>query len=303
MVGHLHRASRRRGPPDEAFRTEELQRGMVRDYGQMLKQHFPDSDVRPKDFVPGSFPPNKPERLRPLKARALEPGAAAPRDVLSPGGSGGGRHTLKPVKSTHHPTVKARKQLDYSFVPLADMSDALRVVPRDGPPAKPGADGDLRHVRALLFAGCGLRNAAPLVSVVKALVHNGLANLTSLNLSQNSLTEVPDCIVELQSLGVLHLQCNRISHVRQILKLAPMTTLQVLSTSGNPVEESPYYRETVVRALPELRSLNAAAITTKDRHTMAHCPSRLPASKLLSITRTIETAKAGSSSESPKIRR
>lgn len=64
---------------------------------------------------------------------------------------------------------------------------------------------------------------------------------------------------------MLYMHGNRISDIKEVMKLRALPHLQKLTLHGNPIAEKPGYRATVAAMLPGLKNLDFGAITKIDR--------------------------------------
>lgn len=72
-------------------------------------------------------------------------------------------------------------------------------------------------------------------------------------------------LLEFTNLTVLYLHGNGITKLSEVRKLQKLQQLKSLTLHGNPVEEVPSYRFTVVATMPELRSLDFSPVTRVER--------------------------------------
>ncbi|XP_063782279.1 leucine-rich repeat-containing protein 49 isoform X2 [Pseudophryne corroboree] len=95
---------------------------------------------------------------------------------------------------------------------------------------------------------------------------NGLDSLTELNLRHNNISLVRD-VDTLSSLQLLYLSFNNISRINDILCLADSTSLSDVTLDGNPIAQEPWYRQTILGHMLQLRQLDMKRITEEERRT------------------------------------
>lgn len=86
-----------------------------------------------------------------------------------------------------------------------------------------------------------------------------------LDLSFNSITEISDDILQFQALKMLYLHGNKIQRFADISKLRQLPNLYSLTLHGNPIENQPHYRSSMIVMFPQLRSLDFAKITEDEK--------------------------------------
>ncbi|XP_075064185.1 leucine-rich repeat-containing protein 49 [Mixophyes fleayi] len=94
----------------------------------------------------------------------------------------------------------------------------------------------------------------------------GLDSLTELNLRHNNISFVRD-VDTLSSLQLLYLSFNNISRIDDILCLADSTSLSDVTLDGNPIAQEPWYRQTILGHMVQLRQLDMKRITEEERRT------------------------------------
>jgi len=86
-----------------------------------------------------------------------------------------------------------------------------------------------------------------------------------LDLSFNHIQEVTDDILEFPNLKMIYLHGNKITSLTDLTRLTLLPNLYSLTLHGNPVENSPNYRSSVLKMLPYLKSLDFAKVTDGER--------------------------------------
>ena len=108
-------------------------------------------------------------------------------------------------------------------------------------------------------------NFAP---ILKAVIHEATSKLTSLDLSFNRISTIPNDIAEFP-LVFLYLHANNITKITELQKLVQVKTLRTVTLHGNPVENTTRnYKYHILWMMPELKSLDFASFTRRDRETV-----------------------------------
>jgi U2 small nuclear ribonucleoprotein A' len=93
-----------------------------------------------------------------------------------------------------------------------------------------------------------------------------MSRLNALMLSNNAVTRVTAQLGEqLPRLEVLILSNNKISHLYEIDNIAGLKKIQTLSLMDNPVAFQSHYRAYVIHKIPQLKTLDFAKITKKEK--------------------------------------
>eukprot|EP01060_Flectonema_neradi_P011324 TRINITY_DN18416_c0_g1_i1.p1 TRINITY_DN18416_c0_g1~~TRINITY_DN18416_c0_g1_i1.p1 ORF type:complete len:271 (+),score=23.95 TRINITY_DN18416_c0_g1_i1:54-866(+) len=168
------------------------------------------------------------------------------------------------------PTPKISIQLDYSFLGIVDVGSLRHISPRAPLPlARKGSSQDkqtkLYSAKSVQLAGNSLRDVTHLAATLDSVIKKGACSITSLNLSQNQLSQLPESLLAMSNLRCLNLQGNNIRRQSEIESLSAFPQLRTLMTGGNPVEDIPNYKQHVINFLPGLKTLNSVSITPADR--------------------------------------
>ncbi|RWS27440.1 uncharacterized protein B4U80_01329 [Leptotrombidium deliense] len=113
---------------------------------------------------------------------------------------------------------------------------------------------DLRNVRKLNCWGSELKD----VSIVKKLV-----NVEVLSLSLNNISSL-QCFGSCKFLQELYLRKNCISNLNELCYLQHLPYLRKLWLAENPCAEKTNYRMTVIRALPNLETLDNVPVSSEE---------------------------------------
>nr|XP_033775650.1 leucine-rich repeat-containing protein 49 isoform X2 [Geotrypetes seraphini] len=95
---------------------------------------------------------------------------------------------------------------------------------------------------------------------------SGLKSLVELNLRNNQINYVRD-VDTLPNLQRLHLSFNSISCFEDILCLADSSSIADVTLDGNPIAQEPWYKQTILGHMLQLRQLDMKRITEEERRT------------------------------------
>ncbi|XP_056298060.1 leucine rich repeat containing 51 [Pseudoliparis swirei] len=93
------------------------------------------------------------------------------------------------------------------------------------------------------------------------------SQLAWLDLSFNRLPHVDHVLCELRALRVLYLHGNDIFILSEVDRLGELPHLQTVTLHGNMIATHRNYRNRVVSALPQLKTMDFSAVTPQDRVT------------------------------------
>ena len=86
-----------------------------------------------------------------------------------------------------------------------------------------------------------------------------------LDLSFNDITSISDDILEFPALKMIYLHGNKIRRFADIQKLQHLPNLYSLTLHGNPIENYPNYRSSIICMFPQLKSLDFAKVTEAEK--------------------------------------
>ncbi|XP_019950623.1 leucine-rich repeat-containing protein 51 [Paralichthys olivaceus] len=89
--------------------------------------------------------------------------------------------------------------------------------------------------------------------------------LAWLDLSFNRITHIDPVLCELPELRVLYLHGNSISILSEVDRLGALPHLHTITLHGNAIEASKAYRNRVISALPQLKTMDFSSVTRQDR--------------------------------------
>ncbi|XP_027901246.1 leucine-rich repeat-containing protein 51 isoform X1 [Xiphophorus couchianus] len=91
------------------------------------------------------------------------------------------------------------------------------------------------------------------------------SSLAWLDLSFNKLSHIDKVLCELHGLRVLYLHGNNISTLSEVDRLGVLPHLHSVTLHGNPIETNKTYRNRVISALPQLKTMDFSAVTQQER--------------------------------------
>lgn len=86
-----------------------------------------------------------------------------------------------------------------------------------------------------------------------------------LDLSFNEISDVSDDILEFPALKMIYLHGNKIKRFADLNRLKQLPNLYSLTLHGNPIENSPNYRASIICMFPNLKSLDFAKVTDDEK--------------------------------------
>ena len=89
-------------------------------------------------------------------------------------------------------------------------------------------------------------------------------SLRWLDLSFNSITQIPEELANFTDVSVIYLHANSISNFKDLKVLSKFTGLRKLTLHGNPIEDQENYRMFITLLCPTLRMLDFSVITRQD---------------------------------------
>ena len=93
-----------------------------------------------------------------------------------------------------------------------------------------------------------------------------LPNVEIVSLSLNKIASLKD-FAQCSKLQELYLRKNQVADLSEVQYLNHLTHLKVLWLSHNPCAEHPYYRQYVIKNLPNLIKLDNSEISSDERQT------------------------------------
>ncbi|KAI3365270.1 hypothetical protein L3Q82_010356 [Scortum barcoo] len=86
-----------------------------------------------------------------------------------------------------------------------------------------------------------------------------------LDLSCNKFTSIDPVLCELRELRVLYLHGNGIWDLSEVDKLGELQHLHSITLHGNAIETHRGYRNHVISALPQLKTMDFSCVTREER--------------------------------------
>ncbi|CAH1777894.1 unnamed protein product [Owenia fusiformis] len=165
--------------------------------------------------------------------------------------------------------AKIDTPVDFSFLELTTVSEALDEEPREVSPRKgrpKRTKNDKYDTKCLKLNNNLLQDLGGLTDQVEKLVEDP-SEISWIDLSFNELTTIDQALCKYPKLRILYLHGNGISNIREVEKLAKIPTLRKLSLHGNPIENTPGYRNFILTHLTGLQEFDFSAVTKADRAT------------------------------------
>lgn len=154
--------------------------------------------------------------------------------------------------------------LDYSFRNISSLSSLPSRFPRQSLRKQRRSPSGRYNSNVIRLSNNNLVDTHGLYQLALDLVECP-ENIAWLDLSFNDLEEVTDDILEFPNLKMIYLHGNKISSLDDLTKLKGLPNLYSLTLHGNPLENNPGYRSSVLTMLPYLRSLDFAKVTDRER--------------------------------------
>mmetsp|Transcript_1998 Transcript_1998/g.4239 ORF Transcript_1998/g.4239 Transcript_1998/m.4239 type:complete len:189 (+) Transcript_1998:81-647(+) len=158
-----------------------------------------------------------------------------------------------------------KKVLDFSFLEISDVNELPQALDMACPPPE-GREGQPRRVGAVAVkvGNNGIDDLTGLYDSLASFIREP-ANLGWLDFSFNQIERIPQEFEQFQFLSSLYLQANDIKEVKALKPLQKCTNLKKLAMHGNPIEDTPNYRQYMMLLVPSLRMLDFSMITDADR--------------------------------------
>jgi len=160
--------------------------------------------------------------------------------------------------------------LDFSFYNMASLQETLDTEPRPSVKAtnKQRDSSKPSKSKCLKLNNNCLSEISELRTVASQLFADA-DEVAWLDLSFNELTKVDDILLTFPNLQILYLHGNQIGDMKEVEKLAKISTLKKLSLHGNPVENEKGYKYQFMALLPTVQTLDFSRVTKADRKTAA----------------------------------
>uniref|UniRef100_A0A8C2ZSJ1 Leucine-rich repeat-containing protein 51 n=1 Tax=Cyclopterus lumpus TaxID=8103 RepID=A0A8C2ZSJ1_CYCLU len=129
----------------------------------------------------------------------------------------------------------------------------------------------LKRNPKMKYLSCSLRlnnNNIPDLHDLQRTVNHFLAEpsrLAWLDLSFNNILHIDQVLCELHELRVLYLHGNNIFILSEVDRLGVLPHLHTVTLHGNMIETNKAYRNRVISALPQLKTMDFSAVTRQER--------------------------------------
>ncbi|KAM6932626.1 leucine-rich repeat-containing protein 51 [Lycodopsis pacificus] len=154
--------------------------------------------------------------------------------------------------------------VDLSFKHVSRLSDAWTEEPSSS--LRP-----LKRNSKKKYRSCSLRlnnNNITDLHDLQRTVNHFLAEpsqLAWLDLSFNNISHIDQVLCELHELRVLYLHGNGIFILSEVDRLGVLPHLHTITLHGNMIETNKAYRNRVISALPQLKTMDFSAVTRQER--------------------------------------
>ncbi|KAM9318658.1 leucine-rich repeat-containing protein 51 [Pholidichthys leucotaenia] len=154
--------------------------------------------------------------------------------------------------------------VDLSFKNICSLADTWLQEPSSG--LRP-----LKRNSEMKYLSCSLRlsnnNITELHDLQKTVSHflADPSRLAWLDLSFNKITHIEQALCELHELRVLYLHGNNIFMLSEVDRLGNLPHLHSLTLHGNVIETNRDYRNRVISALPQLKTMDFSGVTRQER--------------------------------------
>ncbi|XP_029301665.1 leucine-rich repeat-containing protein 51 isoform X3 [Cottoperca gobio] len=154
--------------------------------------------------------------------------------------------------------------VDLSFKNISSLADAWTEEPNSG--LRP-----LKRNSEMKYPSCSLRlnnNSITDLHDLQQTVSHFLAEpsqLSWLDLSFNNILHIDKILCELRELRVLYLHGNSIFILSEVDRLGVLPHLHTITLHGNVIETNKAYRNRVISALPQLKTMDFSAVTRQER--------------------------------------
>jgi len=155
--------------------------------------------------------------------------------------------------------------LDYSFKGMLLPDDVLDEEPRAVKNAKLEKTPDGKfNIQTIKLNNNQMSELTGLDITLERIIESP-EELTWIDLSFNDFSKIDPLLLKYPKLKVLYLHGNNISNINEVEKLAGLQQLIALTLHGNPLEEQPGYRQSIVAKLPQLKTIDFSGVTKSDR--------------------------------------
>jgi len=154
--------------------------------------------------------------------------------------------------------------LDYSFRNISSLSTLPSRFPRQSLRKQRRSPSGRYNSNVIRLSNNSLVDTRGLYQLALDLVECP-EDIAWLDLSFNHIQEVTDDILEFPNLKMIYLHGNKITSLTDLTRLTLLPNLYSLTLHGNPLENSPNYRSSVLKMLPYLKSLDFAKVTDGER--------------------------------------
>ncbi|XP_049916511.1 leucine-rich repeat-containing protein 51-like [Epinephelus moara] len=166
--------------------------------------------------------------------------------------------------------------VDLSFKDINSISGALVEEPRSGlRPLNTNSEGKYLS-RSLRISYNNITDLTDLQNVLAHFLARP-SQIGWLDLSFNRITHIDPVLCELRELRVLYLHGNGIWNLSEVDRLRELQYLHTITLHGNVIETNRKYRNHVISALPQLKTMDFSVVTRGERvlaNIWRHCSNQ-----------------------------
>lgn len=154
--------------------------------------------------------------------------------------------------------------LDYSFRNISSLNHLEKRYPRQSLRRNRRSPSGRYNSNVIRLANNNLVDMKGLYQMALDVVEYP-EDIAWLDLSFNDITNVSDDILEFPALKMIYLHGNKIRHFADLQRLQRLPNLYSLTLHGNPIENNPNYRSSIIAMFPSLKSLDFAKVTEDEK--------------------------------------
>ncbi|TMS07298.1 Leucine-rich repeat-containing protein 51 [Larimichthys crocea] len=154
--------------------------------------------------------------------------------------------------------------VDLSFKHISSLADCWKEEPNSGlRPIK--RNSEMKYLsRSLRLNNNNITDLCDLQRPVSHFLAEP-SQLAWLDLAFNKISHIDQVLCELRELRVLYLHGNSICILSEVDRLGVLPHLHTVTLHGNVIETNKAYRNRVISALPQLKTMDFSAVTHQER--------------------------------------
>ena len=154
--------------------------------------------------------------------------------------------------------------LDYSYRNISSLSHLEKRHPRQSLRKQRRSPSGRYNSNVIRLANNNLVDMKGLYQMALDVVEYP-EDIAWLDLSFNDLSAVSADILEFPALKMIYLHGNKIRNFGDLVLLQRLPNLYSLTLHGNPIENNPNYRSSIIAMFPSLKSLDFAKVTEDEK--------------------------------------